>query len=76
MLLFLAFFVARAARQAVILKERIEGLVKVCAWSRTVEYEGQWLSFEQYLKSRFNLDTSQGISPAEAEKILKTMHPS
>jgi CHASE3 domain sensor protein len=49
---------------------RIQGLVTVCAWSRTVEYEGTWLSFEQYLRRRFNLDTSHGISPAEAEKAF------
>lgn len=49
---------------------RIQGLVRVCAWSRTVEYEGRWLSFEEYLKERFHLDTSHGISPAEAEKAF------
>lgn len=49
---------------------RLEGLVTVCAWSRTVEYEGKWLSFEEYLQRRFNINTSHGISPAEAEKAI------
>lgn len=49
---------------------RLQGLVTVCAWSRTVEYQGEWLSFEEYLLRRFNLNTSHGISPAEAEKTL------
>lgn len=54
---------------------RIQGLVTVCAWSRTVEYEGAWVSFEEYLRRRFHLDTSHGISPAEAEKALRTASP-
>jgi hypothetical protein len=69
-LLFLAFLMARNARQTRQLQERVSGFVTMCAWSRTVEYEGQWITFEQYLKRRFNLDTSHGISPAEAEKVF------
>jgi CHASE3 domain sensor protein len=49
---------------------RLQHLVTMCAWSRTVEYEGEWLSFEDYLQRRFNLSTSHGISPAEAEKAF------
>ena len=49
---------------------RAERFVKVCAWSRTVEFQGEWISFEQYLLRRFNLNTSHGISPAELEKAL------
>jgi CHASE3 domain sensor protein len=49
---------------------RLQNLVTICAWSRTVEYEGEWLSFEEYLDRRFNLSTSHGISPAEAEKAF------
>lgn len=67
----LAFLVDRTARQTKALRERVAGLVTVCAWSRTVEYEGEWISFEDYLKRRFDLDTSHGISPAEAEKAFR-----
>ncbi len=49
---------------------KVQGLVTVCAWSRTVEYEGEWLSFEQYLRRRSHLDTSHGLSPAEAERAF------
>ena len=48
----------------------VQNLVTVCAWSRTVEYEGEWISFEQYLLRRFNLNTSHGIPPDEAEKVF------
>ncbi len=50
--------------------ERLQNLVTVCAWSRTVEYQGEWLSFEEYLRRRFNLNTSHGISPEEVKKAF------
>ena len=72
---FMAFLVSRTARQTKALEERVAGLVTMCAWSRTVEYEGEWISFEEYLKRRFNLDTSHGISPAEAKKAFGDLKP-
>ena len=50
---------------------KIQGLARMCAWSRTIEYQGEWLSFEQYLLRRFNFNTSHGISPAESEKAFE-----
>ena len=74
-LVLLAFLVGRTARQTKALREQVAGLVTVCAWSRTVEYKGEWISFEEYLKRRFNLDTSHGISPAEAQKAFADLKP-
>jgi len=48
---------------------RARSLAKVCAWSNKIELEGQWVTFEQYLSRKFNIDTTHGISPAEAEKV-------
>ena len=48
---------------------RVSGIVKMCAWSKTIEYEGEWLSFEAYLHRRFGINTSHGISPREADKL-------
>jgi hypothetical protein len=62
-LALLAGLVQRSARQTNELRERVHGLVRMCAWSRTVEFEGQWLTFEEYLKGRFGLYTTHGISP-------------
>lgn len=64
-LCLLAYFIAGTARRTQELERRVEGLVRMCAWSRTVELNGEWLSFEDYLMRRFNLETSHGISPAE-----------
>lgn len=46
-----------------------EEIVRMCAWSRTIEYQGHWMSFEQYLQQRFGLQTSHGISPDAARQV-------
>ena len=43
----------------------------MCAWSRTIEYQGEWISFEEYLKRHFGIDTSHSISPDVAQKLLQ-----
>jgi len=50
--------------------ERSRQLVIMCAWSRTIQFEGEWLTFEQYLERRFGLQTSHGVRPELAEKII------
>lgn len=45
-------------------------LVTLCAWTRTVRYQGEWVSVEVYLERRFGIITSHGISPA-GEAILE-----
>lgn len=72
-LLFLAFLVVRNARQTKELKQRIAGLVTMCAWSHTIEYQGEWISFEDYLKRHFGIATTHGISPDEARKIFQNI---
>ena len=68
MLLLIASLVALAARQTRALQQRVDTLVKMCAWTRTVEYQGEWISFEEYLKRRFNMETTHGMSPEEAQR--------
>ncbi len=50
---------------------RTRRLVTMCAWTRTIQYEGEWLTFEDYLKRRFGLETTHGIRPDQADKILE-----
>jgi len=75
-LMLMAFLIGRAGRQTKALEERVAGFVTMCAQSRTVEYEGEWITFELYLKRRFHLDTSHGISPAVAEKAIAELEAS
>lgn len=46
-----------------------EDVVKMCAWSRTIEYQGEWMSFEQYLGARFGIVPSHGVSPDAARRV-------
>jgi CHASE3 domain sensor protein len=50
-----------------------ESLIVVCAWSRTIEYQGAWLTFEDYMKQRFRITISHGMSPAEAARLMKEL---
>lgn len=54
---------------------RMSRIATVCAWSHTIEYEGRWMSFEQYLEARFGIKASHGISPEEAAKMMGSMPP-
>lgn len=69
----IAYFVTRTSRQAIELKQKVDTLVTICAWSRTVKYENQWISFEEYLSRRFGIHTSHGISPAEADRLREEL---
>jgi CHASE3 domain sensor protein len=43
--------------------EHYRNLVTLCAWTRSVEYDGEWISFEEYLRRKFNVSATHGISP-------------
>lgn len=49
-------------------------LLTVCAWSKRVHHNGEWLTLEQYLLLAHGLFVSHGISPeAFAEVTKKTL---
>jgi len=49
--------------------EHYRNLVTLCAWTRSVEYEGEWISFEEYLRRKFKVSTTHGISPDALSQI-------
>src|SRR6266516_2459758 len=49
--------------------EHYRNLVTLCAWTRSVEYEGEWISFEEYLRRKFNVSATHGISPDALSQI-------
>jgi CHASE3 domain sensor protein len=49
---------------------KAQSLARVCAWSKRIEHEGQWLSFEEYLNRRFSIDTTHTISPSEIDRLI------
>lgn len=65
--------VATAGTGAWLLLRRVrelETMITVCAWTKRVKFNGAWISFEDYLHSRFNLEFTHGISD-EASRQLK-----
>lgn len=48
---------------------KVEPFVKMCAYSRTIEYQGEWVSFEDYLRRRFKIATNHAMAPAEFERL-------
>ena len=49
--------------------EHYRNLVTLCAWTRSVEYEGEWISFEEYLRRKFDVSATHGISPEALSQI-------
>ena len=72
-LLLLAYLASHAAIKIRTIEQRVEIPVTICSWSQTVEYEGEWISFSQFLQRRFNIKTSHGMSREEALKILREL---
>lgn len=62
-LLFIIFIALRL--------EKLQRVVTVCAWTGQVKYEGEWNRVEEYLKKRFGISVSHGLSREAAEKIAK-----
>jgi CHASE3 domain sensor protein len=53
----------------------LEGLITVCAWTRRVKWQGNWMSFEDYLAQRFNLLCTHGICEEAAEQMRREAPP-
>jgi CHASE3 domain sensor protein len=49
---------------------RMRSYATVCAWSKTIQYEGKWITFEEYLARRFGLRITHGINPTEAQRLM------
>jgi hypothetical protein len=51
--------------------EKLRQIVTVCAWTGQVKFEGEWIRLDDYLKRRFGLSVSHGLSQAAAEKMRR-----
>lgn len=52
---------------------RLEEFVTFCAWTGRVRWQNQWVSVEQFLSERFDLNVSHGISEEALAVLQKTM---
>jgi CHASE3 domain sensor protein len=50
--------------------EHLRQIVTVCAWTGQVKFEGQWIRLEDYLKRRFGVSVSHGLSKEAAAKMI------
>jgi len=41
-----------------------EGFLRVCAWCKNVEYQGDWIPVGEFFQERFETETSHGMCPA------------
>ncbi len=44
--------------------EHLESYIVMCAWCRRVRVDGRWITFEEYLCEKDNLETSHGLCKA------------
>jgi len=64
--------IALIAIVAILLRlEHLRQIVTVCAWTGQVQFEGEWIRLEEYLKRRFGVSVSHGLSKEAAEKMIQ-----
>lgn len=51
--------------------KKLERFVTICAWSKTIRHEGQWITFEEYLRRRYDVKISHGISDKEFARRME-----
>ena len=56
--------------------EHLRQIVTVCAWTGQVKFEGEWIRLEDYLKRRFNVSVSHGLSKEAAAKMIQEIQQS
>jgi hypothetical protein len=51
----------------------LEDFLRVCAWCRRVEHDGNWLPMEEYFQSRFDTQTTHGMCQECYAKTTKDL---
>ena len=63
-------FLALALASGVWLWLRRAGqLVTICAWSKAIKYNDEWMSIETYMHRQYGIHITHGISPAESARL-------
>jgi hypothetical protein len=42
----------------------------VCAWTKRINVEGQWITLDEFLKTKLNAQISYGVSPEAMQEVL------
>ena len=57
------------------IQELRSGLLKVCAWTKRVFHEGQWIPTDEFLRDHLQLNLTHGISEEGAKQFLSDLPP-
>ena len=68
MSIILLCFVYYALKSRIIIGE-LRSLITICAWTKQVRVDGEWLSIEEFLKKYLEINITHGISPEAAQKL-------
>jgi hypothetical protein len=48
----------------------LEGFLRVCAWCKKLEHNGEWIPLEEFFASKFQTETSHGMCLACMEEVI------
>ena len=48
---------------------RLESLVAMCAWTRTIEMDGRWVTIAEFLRERVGVRVSHGVSDEDLAQL-------
>jgi len=51
--------------------ENLSEFLNMCAWSKRIKYNNEWLSFDNYLSLHFGVNITHGIADGEATKLIE-----
>ena len=69
--------IALIAIAAVVIRlEHMRQIVTVCAWTGQVKFGDEWIRLEDYLKRRFGISVSHGLSKEAADKMIQEIRQS
>ena len=55
------FLVSNSTRRVLERMQYLERFMRVCAWCRRINYQGEWMPLEQFMRQGFDTPTTHGI---------------
>src|SRR5690242_1562482 len=55
------FLVSNSTRRVMERVRYLEKFMRVCSWCRRINYQGQWMPLEQFMRQGFDTPTTHGI---------------
>ncbi|HEV2693045.1 MAG TPA: hypothetical protein VG347_09150 [Verrucomicrobiae bacterium] len=68
LVLMIWFLVSTSTRRILERIRYLEKFMRVCAWCRKINFQGQWMPLEQFMQQGFDTPTTHGICTVCLEK--------